>query len=111
MVETVGGYSASGVLILAYFEALATLPQVLGDDPWPIFWLVELLPLLGFVLWLWVAIYSGYQTWSFTKVSWGRNVAVIIGILTTLVGAITSVIVLIALLIDKVGFLGAFGSE
>lgn len=111
LVETIGGYSASGVLILLYYQALATLPQVLGEDPWPIFWLVELLPLLGVLLWLWVAIYSGYQAWSFTKVRWGSSVAVIVGISVSLVGAVTSTIVLTVLLIDQVGFLDTFGSR
>lgn len=105
LVETIAGYAAAGVLILLYFKALDALPQILGEDPLPIFWLVELLPIIGLTLWVWVALYGSQQVWLSCVGRWGRFSAAIVTLASLFGGVLISSILFVVLLAEQIGYL------
>jgi hypothetical protein len=105
LVETIAGYSVAGVLMLLYYKAIDALPQMLGEDPWPVFWLVEFLAVCGLILWVWVALYSSQQVWLTFVGRWGRLGAALATLASFFGGVLLSSIVFIVLLSEQIGYL------
>ncbi|WP_090217680.1 hypothetical protein [Epibacterium ulvae] len=105
LVETLGGYSAAAALIFVGLKGGQVLPHVLGENPWPTFWLVGLLPWFGALLWIWVSVYLAAYAYRHVKLAAGSLIAIVAAATMFLIGGVSSFVAFVVIIVEFSGYL------